>query len=42
MMSLLMVAMVANMCGVAIQENIGELRAKRKGVDLFHVNFKEL
>ncbi|CAP69559.1 uncharacterized protein PODANS_1_12170 [Podospora anserina S mat+] len=26
----------------AIQENIGELRAKRKGVDLFHVNFKEL
>ncbi|KAK0669409.1 hypothetical protein QBC41DRAFT_274713 [Cercophora samala] len=26
----------------AIQENIEELRTKRKGVDLFHVNFKEL
>ncbi|KAK4171470.1 hypothetical protein QBC36DRAFT_339894 [Triangularia setosa] len=26
----------------AIQENIGELRTKRRGVDLFHVNFKEL
>ncbi|KAK4195174.1 hypothetical protein QBC40DRAFT_316912 [Triangularia verruculosa] len=26
----------------AIQENIGELRTKREGVDLFHVNFKEL
>ncbi|KAK0729362.1 hypothetical protein B0T21DRAFT_385435 [Apiosordaria backusii] len=26
----------------AIQEHIGELRTKRKAVDLFHVNFKEL
>ncbi len=32
----------ANCCGIAIHQNIHELRTGRKSVDLFHVAFKEV